>query len=112
MNTAAKVATGNRRRVLENGPDVMNSDEEDALKEEHGDVLTGMYTSEMDPIQSPMKLYQAQVSAQKASAQALESLRVPPRSQSPVVGSSDEDDQLYASKQAFSEDINSRYTEN
>jgi hypothetical protein len=35
------VATGNCRRVLENGPNVMNSDEEDALKEEHGDVLDG-----------------------------------------------------------------------
>jgi hypothetical protein len=37
MNTAAQVATGNRRRVLEDGPDKMNSDEEDAIKEEHGD---------------------------------------------------------------------------
>jgi hypothetical protein len=42
MNIPAKVATGNRRRVLEEGPDVMNSDEEDALREEHEDVLEGM----------------------------------------------------------------------
>jgi hypothetical protein len=49
MNTAAKVATGNRRRVLENGPDVMNSDEEDAIKAEQGDALEGMYTPGMDP---------------------------------------------------------------
>jgi hypothetical protein len=41
MNTVAQVATGNRRRVLEDGPDKMNSDEEDAIKEEHGDELTG-----------------------------------------------------------------------
>jgi hypothetical protein len=86
MNTAAKVATGNRRRVLENGPDVMNSDEEDALKEEHGDVLEGMYTPGMDPEKGPVKLTQAQVAAQKAAAKAL------PLSQTPVSGSSDEDE--------------------
>jgi hypothetical protein len=65
MSTAAKVATGNRRRVLEDGPDVMNSDEEDALKEEHGDELEGMYTAGMDPEKGPVKLTQAQVLAQK-----------------------------------------------
>jgi hypothetical protein len=92
MNTAAQVATGNRKMVLEDGPDVMNSDEDDATKEEQGEVLTGMYTYEMDPNQGPMKLTPAQVAAQKAAAQALKSLRTPPRSQSPVRGSSDEDD--------------------
>jgi hypothetical protein len=81
MNIAAKVATGNRRRVLENGPDVMNSDEEDALKEDHGEVLEGM-----DPKKGPVKLTQAQVVAQKAPAQALS------RSQTPAGGSSDDDD--------------------
>jgi hypothetical protein len=86
MNTAAKVATGNRRRVLEDGPDVMNSDEEDALKEEHGEELEGMYTSGMDPEKGPVKLTQAEVAAQKAAAQALQ------RSQTPVSGSSDNDD--------------------
>jgi hypothetical protein len=86
MNTAAKVATGNRRRVLEDGPDVMNSDEEDAFKDEHGDVLEGMYTAGMDPLTGPVKLTQAQVAAQKAAALAL------PRSQTPVSGSSDDDD--------------------
>jgi hypothetical protein len=29
MNTAAQVATGNRKMVLEDGPDVINSDEDD-----------------------------------------------------------------------------------
>jgi hypothetical protein len=86
MNIAAKVATGNRRRVLEKGPDVMNSDEEEAPKEEHGDVLEGMYTPGMDPEKGPVKLTQAQVAAQKAAAQALS------RSQAPVSGSSDDDD--------------------
>jgi hypothetical protein len=32
MNTAAQVATGNRKMVLEDGPDVMNSDDDDALE--------------------------------------------------------------------------------
>jgi hypothetical protein len=40
MITGARIATGNRRRVLENGPDVMNSEDEDAVKEEHGEELT------------------------------------------------------------------------
>jgi hypothetical protein len=43
MITAARIATGNRRRVLEDGPDVMNSEDEDSKKEEHGEKLTGMY---------------------------------------------------------------------
>jgi hypothetical protein len=46
MNTAAQVATGNRRMVLEDGPDKMNSDEDDALEDEHGEELTGVYTPE------------------------------------------------------------------
>jgi hypothetical protein len=86
MNTAAKVAIGNRRRVLEDGSDVMNSNEGDALKEEHGEVLEGMYTPWMDPEKGREKLTQAQVAAQKAAAQAIQ------RSQTPVSGSSDDDD--------------------
>jgi hypothetical protein len=65
---------------------VTNSDEEDAIKEEHGDTLEGMYTPGMNPEKGPVKLTQAQVAAQKAAAQAL------PRSQTPVGGSSDDDD--------------------
>jgi hypothetical protein len=61
--TAARVATGNRRRVLENGPDVMNSDEEDAKKDEHGEELTGMYAPEC------ASLDQARISEQQAQAQ-------------------------------------------
>jgi hypothetical protein len=33
MNTAAQVATGNRKLVLEDGPDKMNSDDDDALED-------------------------------------------------------------------------------
>jgi hypothetical protein len=76
MNTAAQMAIGNRSRVLEDGPDVMNSDEEDTPKEEHGDVLEGMYTPGMDPAKGSVKLSQAQVAAQKAAAHAP---KVPPR---------------------------------
>jgi hypothetical protein len=64
----------------------MNSDEEDALKEEHGEVLEGVYTAGIDPKKGPVKFTQAQVAAQKAATQAL------PRSQTPVSGSSDDDD--------------------
>jgi hypothetical protein len=86
MNAAAKVATGNRRRVLEDGPDVMNSDDEDALKEEHGDELQGMYTTGMDLEKGPVKLTQAQVAVEQAAAKTI------PSSQTPVSGSSDDDD--------------------
>jgi hypothetical protein len=86
MNIAAKVATGNRRRVLENGPDVMNSDDEDALEDVKPDEEKGMYTAEIDPEKSPMKLTQAHAAAQRAAVRAL------PRSQTPVSGSSDDDD--------------------
>jgi predicted RNase H-like HicB family nuclease len=88
MNTAAHVATGNRRRVLEDGPGKMNSDDEDATKEEHGDELTGVYT-QGSTLESA-KMTQAQVAAQKAAAEAQK--RIPPGSQSPVGGSSDDDD--------------------
>jgi hypothetical protein len=86
MNTAAKVATGNRRRVLENGPDVMNSDDEDALEDVKPDEEKGMYTAGMDPEKGPVKLAQAQAAAQRAAAKA------PPRPQTPSSGSSDDDD--------------------
>jgi hypothetical protein len=94
MTTAAQVATGNRKMVLEDGPDVMNSDDDDALEEEHGDKLTGVYTPGMDPKKGPVVLTQEQAAFQRAAAQALkaQAQKVPPRSQSPIGGSSDEDD--------------------
>jgi hypothetical protein len=58
MNIAAQVATGNRRMVLEDGPDKMNSDDDDALEEEHGDKETGMYTPEMDPKKGRVRISQ------------------------------------------------------
>jgi hypothetical protein len=43
MHTAAQVSTGGRRQVLENGPDVCDS-ESDSENEDHGEVLSWMYT--------------------------------------------------------------------
>jgi hypothetical protein len=67
MSIAARVATGNRRRVLEDGPDVWNSDDEDASEDVKPDEEKGMYTSEMDPEKGPVKLTRAQVAAQKVT---------------------------------------------
>jgi hypothetical protein len=39
MAIAARAATGGQRRVLEDGPDVMRSDDEDSKVEEHGEEL-------------------------------------------------------------------------
>jgi hypothetical protein len=91
MNLATKVATGNRRRVLEDGPDKMNSDD-DECPVMKPDEEKNMYTDEMDPKKGPVKLSASQVAAQKAAAQAQKELRVLPRSQSPANGSSDDYD--------------------
>jgi hypothetical protein len=58
MNIAAQVATGNRKMVLEDGPDKMNSDDDDALEDVKPDEEKGMCTPEMDPKQGPVKLSQ------------------------------------------------------
>jgi hypothetical protein len=60
---------GNRRRVLEDGDDVMNSDDEIDEKMKP-DELTGMYTAEMDPKQGPCKLSQSEAAHQRAVYQA------------------------------------------
>jgi hypothetical protein len=91
MNLASHVATGNRRRVLEDGPDKMNSDDEER-EDVKPDEEANMYAPGMDPKKWPVMLSPSQVAAQKAAAQAQKGLRVPPRSQSPVNGSSDDDD--------------------
>jgi hypothetical protein len=58
MNIAAQVSVGSRVLVQENGPDVMNSSDEDSPTEEHGDKLTGMYT---EGLKAPVHLSQSQV---------------------------------------------------
>jgi hypothetical protein len=84
MNIAAQVATGNRRMVLEDVPDKMNPDDDDALEDVKPDEEKGMYTSEMDLRKGPVKLTQAQAAYQRAARQALKALKVPPQSQSPA----------------------------
>jgi hypothetical protein len=46
MRTAAQIATGGRRQVLENGADTCNS-ESDSENEEHGEELKGAYTADV-----------------------------------------------------------------
>jgi hypothetical protein len=91
MNLASQVATGNRRRVLEDGTDKMNSDDEE-IEEMKPDEQPNMYTPEMDPKKGPIMLSANQVAAQKAADQALKALKQPQSSQTPVKGSSDDDD--------------------
>jgi hypothetical protein len=76
MITAARVATGSRRRVLEDGPDVMNSDDEDSKKEEHGDKLTGMYANGCSSFDQA-RLTEQQAQAQRASATFSGSMSLP-----------------------------------
>jgi hypothetical protein len=68
MNTAAQVATGNRKMALEDGPDKMNSDEDDALEDVKPDEEKGMCKPEMDPRNGPMKLTRTRAAAQKGAA--------------------------------------------
>jgi hypothetical protein len=82
MNVAAQVSVGSRDLVLENGPDVMNSSDEESPTEEHGEKLEGMYVG---GIKAPVLLSQSEVARQKAAATALK--RVLPRSQSPSLNS-------------------------
>jgi hypothetical protein len=65
MNIAAQTSVGGRDLILENGPDTMNSDDEESLKEEHGEVLTGMYTN---GLKAPVLLSQSEVAHQMAVA--------------------------------------------
>jgi hypothetical protein len=64
MSTAAQVSLGGRDFVLENGPDVMNSSDEDSKTEEHGEVLTGMY---MNCLKAPILISKSGVARQKAA---------------------------------------------
>jgi hypothetical protein len=64
-----QVATGSRRRVLEDGADVMSSSDEDDPKMKP-DELTGVYTAEMDPKAGPRVLSQSQAAFQRAVGRA------------------------------------------
>jgi hypothetical protein len=65
MNTAAPISVGSRDLVLENGPDVSNSSDEDSPTEEHGDKLTGVYVGDL---KAPVILSQSEAARQKATA--------------------------------------------
>jgi hypothetical protein len=63
---------GGRDLVLENGPDTMNSSDEESATEEHSDVLTGMYTA---GLKAPVVLSQSEVARQRASAEYFRKVR-------------------------------------
>jgi hypothetical protein len=66
LNTAAQVSVGSRDFVLEIGPDVMNSSDEDLPYEEYGEELTRVYTS---GLKAPVVLSQSEVARQRAAAE-------------------------------------------
>jgi hypothetical protein len=67
----------------------MNSGDEDAVKEDHGEVLTGMYAPGCASLEEA-RLTEEQAQEQRATTSSKEP-RVPPRSQSPAYDSSNED---------------------
>jgi hypothetical protein len=69
MAATKQVATGSRRRVLENGEDTMDSGDEDDPNM-MPDEEKGMYPAEMDPKLGPAKLSRTQAARQRAVAQA------------------------------------------
>jgi hypothetical protein len=71
-----QVATGNRRRVLESGLDVMSSSDEDDPKMKP-DEETGMYTAEMDPMVGPHNLSPAAATRQRVAAKAVRAAGFP-----------------------------------
>jgi hypothetical protein len=71
-----QVATGGRRRVLEDGRDVMDSsDEDDPLMEP--DKETGMYTAGMDPKAGPIHLSHVQAMTQRFYGKAIRAAGFP-----------------------------------
>jgi hypothetical protein len=70
MCTAERIATGNRLRVPEDGPDTWHSDDE-AEKDVEPDKEVGMYTAEMDPKLGPKTLSAHEAARQRAVANAL-----------------------------------------
>jgi hypothetical protein len=65
-----QVATGGRRRVLENGADVLNSSDEDDEKMV-ADKEHGMYTAGMDPKAGPIHLSPMQAATQRFIGKAI-----------------------------------------
>jgi hypothetical protein len=89
MNTASRVATGNRRRVLENGPDVMRSEDEDAIEDVKPDEEHGMYAPGCTSLDQA-RMTRAQAAEQRVRSHAQK--KALPRSQTPIDGTLDDDD--------------------
>jgi hypothetical protein len=68
MNIAAQVSVGSRDLDKEDGPDTMNSSDEESLKEEHGDELTGMFTQGCT---APVLLSKSETARQRAAGSAM-----------------------------------------
>jgi hypothetical protein len=64
MNIAAQTSVGGRDLVQEDGPDTMNSSDEESPNEEHGDKLTGMYEN---GLKAPVLISQSEAARQKAA---------------------------------------------
>jgi hypothetical protein len=78
-----QVATGNRRRVLENGIDVADSSDEDDPKMKP-DELTGMYTKEMNPEAGPKVLSKSDAASQRAAGRAMKEQAPPAQERVPT----------------------------
>jgi hypothetical protein len=66
MNLASEVSTGGRPLVLENGPDTLNSSDEESLVDERGDEEPNMYTH---GLKAPVIRSCSEVARQRASAE-------------------------------------------
>jgi hypothetical protein len=85
MSKAEQIATGYRHRTLEDGRDVLNSDDEDD-EDMKPDELTGMYTAEMldsegKPKSGPKVLTATEANRQRSAARAAKASKVPTTSQ-------------------------------
>jgi hypothetical protein len=74
MNISAEVSTGGGQMVLEEGPDTMNSSDEESKEEEHGDEEKNTYVG---GIKAPAMLSQIEVARQRAAAAVLKELSLP-----------------------------------
>jgi hypothetical protein len=87
-----QVATGNRRRVLENGRDVPNSSDEDD-ENMKPDKLTGMYTAEMDPKVGPKVLSPTEGAFQRAAGRAMKEQSQPAQERVPLASPANSEDE-------------------
>jgi hypothetical protein len=80
MNMANEISIGGRRKVLEDGADVCNS-ESDSENEDHGEVLTGCYLGiplddQGNPLSASYKLSEQQAVVLRWEAQQSKGLAV------------------------------------